>query len=306
MNPASTITILLLGAPVFAQSVSATVTTSTPILARAYSSVFGITQQYAVPASTSGYQLLNAGWGGSLAISQWDAFAHDTEARIYWQQRAEVFEPTPSFADAGGELLAQLSAPTPTPVQLELSRILSVTTGASTPFCSIDLGDDGIPEVTSWTSVPVLLSTTLGPQPLPIRLRSFVGHVGLGVVDVELRIRVLPGTAPSISPLVIGCTGPAGVWAPTFVGEGVVFYPFSGLAPLVLVLGLGLQPVVIPASLPTPCLLLPTPDLLVVPGLSPFFLPLPPAVRPVTVWVQGVAVTPTGLATTDGFTVIAF
>lgn len=308
MNSAFTTatTFLLLAGPALAQTVSATVTTATPMLARIFSSVSAVNQQQSVPANVSGPVLLTASWGGVLASSQWDAFAGTLEGAIVWEQKAEVYESTPSFADAGGELLAHLSAPTATAVLLELSRDLSATPGAIVPICSIDLGDDGLSELTSSTNASIAFTVTIGPQPLAIRLRSFVVQVGQGIVDLELKVRIRPANM-QIQPIPVGCSSQAVLFAaPTFVGSGV-HLEMLGMDPVVLVFGLSQQPQVIPAALPTPCLLLPSPDLFAVllPAQS-VTLPLPPAVRPVALWVHGVLVSPTTLATLNGFYVNAW
>jgi hypothetical protein len=71
----------------------------------------------------------------------------------------------------------------------------------------------------------------------------------------------------------------------------------------VIVVGFAPQPAFLGLNAGLPCLLLPSPDVLVVqPVVS---LPLPASVRPVTLYVQGVSVTTQGLLTTDGYQVTA-
>ncbi len=294
--------LLLLACPAAAQSVSATLTTTTPVVAIASSSVLGASAQQSVPANTAGLQNLLVGSGGANAASSWFESVFPTEVQVSWLQQVGVQEPAPSFAGAGGELLFHLAAPVSTPVLVECSRLLGMTPGALAPACSIDIGDDGVVEMTGLTSASISALVVLGPQPLPIRLRSVVTQIGPGEVDLELRLRVVPQNSLVISPVGAGCDGTTALLAaPSFVGTGVRFQTVTQ-DPVVLVLGLGVQPTVLPAPFPLPCLLLPSPDLLVLlmPGQD-LTLPLPAAVRPVTLWAQGVALTAAALATTNGF-----
>ena len=157
----------------------------------------------------------------------------------------------------------------------------------------------------SFARALAVLLCALGPTPLPIRLRAALVQVGIGVVDLSLRVAVAPATA-IVNPTHAGCA-PAALFAyPVFEGSGVGFSVLT-VDPIVLVLGLGVQPLLVPSPFPGPCLLLPSPDLLV-PIIVPqtfWSLPLPAAVRPVTVWAQGVLVTAAGLGTTDGFSILA-
>jgi len=58
-------------------------------------------------------------------------------------------------------------------------------------------------------------------------------------------------------------------------------------------------------SLGLPCILLPTPDILLFEPSGQFHLPLPAIVRPLTFFAQGVTVSQLGLLSTDGFVVSA-
>jgi hypothetical protein len=78
----------------------------------------------------------------------------------------------------------------------------------------------------------------------------------------------------------------------------------------VAVFGLGTSLVPLgpsPASTPlAPCLLLPSPDLLVLlPPAAPFLLPIPPAARPIAIHAQAVLLTPFGFETTNANLVLA-
>jgi hypothetical protein len=69
-----------------------------------------------------------------------------------------------------------------------------------------------------------------------------------------------------------------------------------------------LPPAVLPASGLLPCWFLPRVDLpiLLPAGTEAYVQPLPPAVRPITLWTQGLAIGAQGAVTTmDGFAVVA-
>lgn len=300
--------IVLFLSPVVAQSVSVAVTTATPIVANAFSSVSGLSSNEMLPANTAiDSYLANPLVGGAEARSQWVAFATAGEARAEWRQMVQVVENAPSFAGASGELLMHLTATSGVPVTIELSRVLGATPGAMAPACSIDVGDDGSFEVqATGSSVVTLVGIVLGPQPLAIRLRSSVAQIGNGMVDLELKVHVRPQNSLSSGVAVAGCTGSTLFAYPTFESQGLRFVALAA-DPVLLVVGLSVQPVLLPSPSPTACLLLPAPDLLVLlVGQSEFTLPLPPVVRPVTFWAQGVELSPLGLPTTNGYASFAF
>ncbi|MFN3242498.1 MAG: hypothetical protein ACE37K_13425 [Planctomycetota bacterium] len=91
---------------------------------------------------------------------------------------------------------------------------------------------------------------------------------------------------------------------PAFPQSGVLFGVGVASGPAVAVYGLGVQPTLLPNSgALQPCLLVPSPDLVVLIPPNGHLLGLPAAVRPITVYVQGVVLLPTGLGTSNGFVV---
>ncbi|HEX6812729.1 MAG TPA: hypothetical protein VF384_13970 [Planctomycetota bacterium] len=300
---ATTLFVLMSTGIAAAQSVTATFATATPVATVAYSSVLGQPPvQQVVPASTPGPQFLSSPSGNTEARSTWFEYSFATETQVAWQQFAHVLEGGPSFAVATGQILVDLAATSATPVTIELSRVLTAGAGTVVPACSIDVGDDGAIEMTVGTTAVVSISSiTLDVQPLRIRMRSHVSQTGQGMVDLELRMRVFPNNSLAISPVGLGCAG-AGllVAVPAFAGTGVQFTSML-FDPVVLVLGIDVQPLTAPLF-PAACPLLPRPDALVpVFAGQPFTLALPAAVRPVTLWAQGVTVLPGQLLPTRGF-----
>jgi len=299
---ATTFFVILSTGSAVAQSVTATFLTATPVVTLAYSSVLGQPPvQQTVPASTAGPRSLFSPSGSTEALSTWYDYAFATETQVAWQQRAEVQEAAPSFAVATGEILVDLVATTATPVTIELVRQLTAGAGTVMPACSIDIGDDGIVEMTEATSATLHIgSITLGVQPLRIRMRSHVSQMGLGAVDLFLMMRVFPNNSLVISAVGVNCSLGLLEALPAFSATGVQFRSPSAY-PTVLVLGLDVQPLTAPLF-PATCPLLPRPDAFfpLLQGQT-FTLALPAAVRPVTLWAQGVTVAPGPLLPTGGF-----
>jgi hypothetical protein len=299
---ATTFFVLLSTGSAVAQAVTATFVTATPVVTVAYSSALGQPPvQQVVPASTAGPQFLHSPSGNTEARSTWYEYAFATETQVAWQQRAEVQEGAPSFAVATGEILVDLVATSATPVTIQLSRMLTAGAGTVVPACSIDVGDDGIAEMTEATSATTLVSSiTLDVLPLRIRMRSHVSQIGQGSVDLSLLMRVLPNNSLVISPVGVNCSLGLLEALPAFTGRGAQFKNPSGY-PVVLVLGLDAQPLTAPLF-SAMCPLLPRPDALVPLFAGQLFtLALPAAVRPVTLWAQGVTISSGPLLPTGGF-----
>ncbi len=297
------IAFLCLPASLTAQVVSVTFTTAAPLTARAYSATLGLLQQQIVPANQTGLQFLQPTAINAQALSEYGLTGNGTT----WHVRAECYEVGPSFAQVMGEVLLHVSATAPVAASIDFVHELTLTAGATGPAFSIDFGDDGIFEVTESTSPTSGTGLLLDPTPFPIRLKAAVTQVGAGVVDLAFGIALAPATA-QVNALAPGCAGAQLSAYPTYAGTGVEFTVLAP-GPVVLVLGLGLQPQPLPLATAPSCLLLPAPDLLVplvFPPLPYFTLPLPAAVRPVSVYAQGVLVSAAGLGTTNSFSIYAF
>lgn len=291
----------LLSTALAAQQVSVTFTTETPLTARAYSATYNLLQTQSVPANQVGPQWLVAGAIGAQAESEYGIGGNGTT----WHLETECYEAAPSFAEASGEVVIRVTATSPVQARVELLHQLLLTAGSAAAF-QMDFGDDGTFEVTESSVGPLVHSALLGPTPLAIRVRASLLKVGNGSIDLALGIAVTPETA-QVNSLAGGCAPASLIAYPVFAGSGVEFTVLAP-GPVVLALGLALQPQPLPFPIASACLLLPAPDLLVpmvAPPLPYFTLPLPAAVRPVTLFAQGVLITATGLGTTNSYSIVA-
>ena len=213
------------------------------------------------------------------------------------------FIPTLSSPSAGASLqgsgiLLALSAPFASPAMLELVGENFAYVGASPAF-AIDVGDDGFPEVTELipaTSIPVVL----GPVPTLVRVRITATQVGSG--STTLWLRCYPDNGSDVQIWNVGCESvPVGVQARFDGNFELGAFPMQG-QPTIGVLSLGLQSVLLGTSFGVPCILLPAPDVvLAFPSTATTTIVVPPAVRPLFFFTQGVALSLNGLATGAAF-----
>jgi hypothetical protein len=292
-----------------AQDVTLTVTTATDVVARAGSGVPGQVAQGSVPANTVTVNNVNAtsAWyAGTAALSTWSGGASQVGGHARWDQRVDVAGAWPAFASASGELLVHVTATSAAPLRIELTRVVDATPGAASPAFSVDVGDDGFFELqAAGLGSTVITGIAAGAQPVPIRMRSTVAQTGQGFAAVTLDVRVLPDNAIAVNPVLPPCDLSTLLLAnPVFEQTGVRFEVTTS-ALVVLVLGLAPQPQPIPSPF-AGCLLLPSPDALQVLTYGQnWTLGVPAAVRPVTVWAQGVVLESTGLATTSSYVLLA-
>lgn len=314
MNRCPTVlTFVLLAVPAGAQTLSMTITTATPMVAQVSSSGPLVTS--GLPIQTIGSNsLLASDWSGTVRMSsQWWSQVGTTECNMEWNQEATVSVPAPAFARTDpSDLLLHVQSSTapfvPIPITLELSRSLAASAGSTLPVHRIDIGDDGSFEFTesspAWGTMTGLV---VGPQGLTIRLRTQVGQTGAGAIALGLRVRVLPDNGLIVQPTVPGCSADELWLLPTFAGSGIELITATANHPVFAVIGFHLQPQFLSPLFPAPCLLLPSPDVVMhVPTWPPVVIPLPAAVRPLSFSAQGVALTPNGPATTLGYQVWRF
>ena len=298
-----------------------TVAAATPLTVSAQNA--GTTTSNSIPAGP----LASVGWinasspGGGLAQANvvWQVEATPISLSFdTWQMATVLPQATaPASASAGPhEYLLHLTSPSPMSMLISAHRWFDLFPASPLPQLQVDVLDDGVPEFVltstqTGPSWPIAVVTT-GPLPVPIRVRlaSLATAGGTGG-NASLRLTATPNNGLDISRVVIGCSPSNALEChPSFVGTGVDFWASSSpFYPSVLVLGLGPQPVVFPTVLGVPCILGPSPDLLVLVTPSttmPFTLPLPPAVRPVTVYAQVVQLPLPLLFFTDAFRVAAY
>lgn len=300
----------LCSVPLFAQQTFINVTAATPIALR--TDVGGQISLTTIAPGTTQAVLTAAHYSGptqsgtAAAVHyDWVATASSQRVQLVLAQTIEVLGnsvPASGAVDMS-DLLVTMQSTSPVAADLELGlTVVASQPGASLSW-GVDVGDDGTFEATESSISPVVLhSITLG-APLPIRIRLAASQTGPGTFTIDTRIIARPANNLTILPAVPGC-GSTGLYVvPSFYLGGIELFADS-VFPVAAVLGLGTQPVVLPAQFPA-CLLLPSPDYIAL--LQPFVslqLPLPPTVRPVTIWMQGVDFVGQ-LATTGSFAVLA-
>lgn len=214
------------------------------------------------------------------------------------------------------EVLLQAQATAPVVARLFVDRDVIATAGTASPMLRVDVGDDGTFEVTeSSASGPDVGPVAIGVQPVPVRVFFRADTVGDQVLDARLNLRFQAENNLTITTQIQGCTADFLSVEPSFQGTGLEFFvqPMFAGDLSVGVIGLGVQPVVTSLVYPG-CVLMPTPDLLVVmPGLLGSQLPLPASVRPLDLFLQAVVLPLSSsaawfgsLVTTAGYRVQAF
>ncbi len=214
-----------------------------------------------------------------------------------------------SSASATAEVLLQFAAATNESVVLQVSSTLAATGGAPAPALQVDIDDDGSIDWQSGPATPSFaIARVLGPAPTFVRVRTESSLAITGSVVSSVTVGVAPEHPTQIDVVLFGCSVPYHLYAFRTFGGGVEFGTFGlpPTGPVLLVFGLGVFPFVLPSAAPTPCVVLPTLDIVaVIPSPLGYSLPLPPAVRPVTFWAQGVPLTPAGFEATGAYRIQA-
>lgn len=307
---------LLLLAPAVAQTVSLQVRTLSVVTARA-SLAGGAGNTQSVPANALLPQAILQAQDTSATSSAtmdvtWGASTGSWFATFGLSQSAYVLVPALPTAVAEAnpvDLLLELAATQPAVVDIGLSQSFYSTQVSPPAFpYSVDLGNDGAIEWDESSPASIALPPiTIGPVPTLLRVRTAMVQTGPGGQTSNLMVYVSPHNDLQTQPLA-GCNNlNPFVVQPVFPGRGVEVYVASSNDPVVGVFGLSSQPQLLSPLFQSTCWLVPSPDFLVyLPPMVPFLLPIPAAVRPVTVWAQGVGVTPLGLTTTSGEIITAF
>jgi hypothetical protein len=293
-----------------AQAVGINLTALTPLSAQITAGTQTMQSSHA-PGVLPGIGDVTAVALGQTASVSWATGQDATRAYVGFSNhiQGDVVGMPVSGSAGPHEFLVRYSANVPSLASLELSRHGQVSAGMPWPRVDIDIGNDGTIDIPNLqlatTSVP------LGAQPFQVRviLASTLPTNGISSTHVQLILR--PENNLTILQTASGC-------APHGLGYGLSFeplFPSSGIQLslgetadlMVLVLGRTQQPVLLPSSVMSPCLLVPSLDVLLVPPLySVTTIPLPAAVRPVTFQAQGVGLSASGLLTTNAFSVAAF
>ena len=297
--------ILLLAAAPVAQ-ISAAMSVPTPIVVSCVEP--GQTQTATQPSGPSNnFQQFVFTQNTHAAIGGW-ATSDALSARFSISLVASInaLAPSGSSASIGAtSVLVFVSCPTPTPVRWVAPFLNASAPGLAQPVISVDLGDDGSIDFINGNLWSLSQPQVIGPQPLPVRLTFSALHQQPGTISVGQEVMALPYTNVLSTTAAIGCTnGGSYITAtPSFLDQGVRLAAASSLPTtpwVALVIGWQTQPLLLPSAGQAPCLLVPSPDLVLLQGfqIPPIDVPLPPAVRPATFWIQGV-IPDAQLLTTD-------
>lgn len=212
-----------------------------------------------------------------------------------------VLAPNCSADKPVSDLLVRLSAPLPTPVRIQLERVVNLVGAGQLTQFDVDFGDDGTIEMTS-TSVLAPVALMLGPTPVDVRVRSAATLPQQGVVQLWTRWSILPDNGVTVQASQSPCEA-IDMWvAPMLAGTGgdVAWLGlYSSVLPQFAVVGL--QPLPTPLQLPLPpigggpCFLDASPDLVFPLGQALIPLTIPAAVRPFSFTTQCVSLYGGGL-----------
>jgi len=315
-HPALLLATLAIAGGLAAQTVSASFTALAPLTAQC--TISAGTNSNAVPAGpvSPAYNATASITQGGVIQSQAmvDGFQISSDRQVQITTTNFLFGTgigTPQTASATQDLLVQLSATSTAPVRVNVFPRLELSAGVPAPLLEIDVGNDGLVDWLGLYGSTDLGSFVLGPQPLSIRMR-LVSTLPIAPASLYLQstagitLLVTPDNQVIVTQNVVGCAGLGSMEppAPVFDGRGIDVLT----NPAVFVLGFGTQPVLFGPQSPLPffsgCLLLPTPDVLLWDPFGRLRLPLPPALRPATLYLQAVFIGSV-FATSDGFVIHA-
>ncbi len=238
----------------------------------------------------------------ALASFSWVAQASPTGMQAYLSQHCSLAAGGTAASCGLLDVRVDLTAPVPMEVTLRVTKQILAAAGVGSPVLRVDVGDDGTFEVTEATGGTLYVPLTIGPVPFRVRVLMDAGITIPGLVTSALSLDVLPGANTQAVQVVGGC-GPLGHGArPRLDGNLELSFESQVLPFGVVVLGLSPQPVLLGILPQAACVLMPSPDLLLLalPATS-FTLNVPPAARPVSIWSQVVGLDAGGLVTSDGF-----
>lgn len=303
------IALLALG-PLTAQSVTTSLSAATNIVCSVSGFVLAGDVVPAGPLPTTGNcSATLSSIGTGVATTSWELIETPTGSMTRMRNLLSV-APNVNFTARARpqEFLLEYSSPIPAGARLEISQQLAIGPYTLAPYAQVDLGNDGNLDIFNLSqsgpiTVPV---TSLGSTPFAVRIILHSEHSGPGWSDLEVTARLVPDVPIDVSKTATSCLNEAGFTvAPTFTNSGVLVT--STFLPSVTVFGFGLNPLLLPPATTGPCLLLPTPDVLVLmtPG-QPFSVALPAAVRPIVFHAQLAVVTPQGILTSDAYQIVAW
>lgn len=302
MNHFARIFACLAPAALAVAQVSVSVTALTPLTATCTSSSGPvIDSRPAGPLPLSDFLLANTILASATAGHSCTAVPTSVSCTFTSTGSVVPFSPNGSIASSGpNEYLVTIQTVTTNRVALTVTFEGSTTTGTNTPLALVDIGNDGQFDFSNGTQLTFLPPLFVGPQPLLLRVRTEGKALVGGLYTSQLTIGVTPANDMGMTRTVIGCDPQATFeLLPSFIDLGLELTAIANpsTSPVFAVFGFGVQPVLLPLFGQAPCLLLPRPDIVVPMVNSTLPIALPPAVRPLTFWVQGVTVVPQLLVT---------
>lgn len=313
-TPSLVAVLAALCAPCGAQAPTVGISAATSLSFQASSG--GQTSQVTVPAGP----LAASGGFGTSAPS--GVFAADASAGTSWWTAAtshevlvglrlacSVASPGSTATVGTQEFVVHFASAVPREVTISILRSSFVPPGAPWPLVAIDRGNDGSIDFPNATS-GIESVEVLGPAGLDLRFVLDASLATPGLSETQVSVVVTPSNQLQVVPSVGGCgLSTPDFWAiPTYADSGIDLGCNLIVDPMVFVLGLAAQPVLLPASVPA-CVLMPSPDLLVLPTPTAFqaivHLPLPASVRPLSLWAQAVRLAPQGLLSTNALRIQA-
>lgn len=303
--------------PLAAQAVTASMSALTPLTAQVSdgTQTVSATLPAGPLASYSGTGASLPGAANGYAVMNWHVYGGDTQAAASLELALGNPTGLPFFLGNVGpeELLVEFTSAVPVTGTLQLYRSTDLTPGAPWPSIQIDFDNNGVFEVPSLSALsPTSRTASFGPQPLLVRIRIAAAVVGNMESYTTVFLVLVPDNNLTITTAVASCN-PTSPPPPPFVQPlfgnqglrlGLEQQPF---APSLMVIGFAAQPLLLSVHATMPCLLLPRPDVVLFEPTGRLDLPLPPSVRPVTFFAQGVTLSSViGLVVTDGFLVTAF
>jgi hypothetical protein len=271
----------------------------------------GVVAQSQLPAGPVGP------WGGvstgpfssASASVTWNSSSTATASRVWLAQ--DLLADQVSSAQAGGhQMLVTFTPNGVVPSRLILSRLSSTSPGTVYPGVSVDIGNTGnfVPLGVSSLSAAM---PALGTQPLEVLVMFDPATVTNGYASEQIDFELLPENHLAFVQSAASCAWPAPLTldlAPSFVQRGVDITAPVTQSPAVLVLGLSSSPFLLSTPVSLPCLVVPSPDvlLLVQPNVvTSIRVSLPLAVRPVAFHAQVVALSSVGLLVSDAYVIQA-
>ncbi|MFT7537083.1 MAG: hypothetical protein ACI85K_003039 [Hyphomicrobiaceae bacterium] len=216
----------------------------------------------------------------------------------------------PSFSGVLGphEFLIEFQAQTPRAAIFRASRLSALSGGAPAATIAIDVDNDGTIEIANLSTLtPATFAVIVGPQPLQVRVIVNATLGAAAYVYEESFFAIIPDNNLQITQVVSSCAPfvppPPAVVLPSFLHTGIdLVQPFS-LG--VIVLGLAPQPNLLSVFSQSglPCVLMPRADVTLY--VSTMDLPIPLAVRPITVYAQAVGLVAGELVASDAYSVMA-